>query len=79
MTSVPASVIHRHLETTLQLLVSLSSTMAIDDILMARIRLTEANIVLGHMVIERETAANRKWGDTLQFCFSILDHRHRRS
>jgi len=45
--------LQRQLETTLQLLISASSAMTTDEIMMVRIRLTEANLVLGDTVLRR--------------------------
>lgn len=53
----PIPLIQRQLETTLQLLISLSSTMTTDDILMVRIRLTEADIIMGSILVERDNNA----------------------
>jgi len=53
----PVPLIQRQLETTLQLLISLSSAMTTDDILMVRIRLTEADIIMGSILVERDNNA----------------------
>jgi hypothetical protein len=53
MDSSPIPILHQQLNATLQLLVSLSSIMTTDDITLARIRLTEANILLGNVLSER--------------------------
>lgn len=45
--------LQRQLETTLQLLISASSTMTINDIMLIRIRLTEANLIMGNIIVER--------------------------
>ena len=60
MDLAPGNLIYRQLETSLQLFISLSSTMSTGEILMARIRLTEANILLGEMMTQRNTASNGK-------------------
>ena len=54
MASVPIPLVHRHLETTLQLVISLSSTMTADELIMARLHLTEASIILGQVLVELE-------------------------
>lgn len=46
--------IQLQLATTLRLLISLSPLMSPNDIMMARVRLTETNIVLGRLLAERD-------------------------
>lgn len=53
--------LQRQLETALQLIISLSPTMTTDEIMMIRIRLTEANIFLGNVLVEQNgTTPNGK-------------------
>jgi len=52
------TLLQRQLDTTLQLLISFSSTMTTDDIVLARIRLAEADVVIGHVLAERDNATN---------------------
>ena len=52
MDLAPGNLIYRQLETSLQLFILLSSTMLTGEILTARIRLTEANILLGEMMTQ---------------------------
>ena len=60
MTSVPVSVLQRQLESTLQLVIVLPPSMTINDILMARVRLTKANIIMGRILVERENSLARE-------------------
>jgi len=57
MDSPLVPLLQRQLETTLQLLLSASSAMTTDEIMMVRIRLTEANLVLGDAVLRRNNDA----------------------
>jgi len=54
MALVPITILQKHLDTTLQLIISLSSTMTADELIMMRVRLTEASIVLGQVLVELE-------------------------
>lgn len=47
--------LQRQLETTLQLLLLASSTMTTDEIMLVRMRLTEANFVMGGVVLRRNS------------------------
>ena len=47
--------LQRQLDTTLQLVISLSSTMTTDEIMMVKIRLTEADIIMGRILADRDT------------------------
>ena len=49
--------IRRQLEATLQLLLSLSPMMTADDIILVRVRLTEAEILMGHVLAERDNVS----------------------
>lgn len=49
--------LHRQLETTLQLLILLSSMMSTNDIILVSVRLTEANIIMGQTLAERDNTA----------------------
>jgi len=57
MASPPASLIHENLESALRLVVASAPTMTVDEILMVRIRLTEADIIMGQLLVERDAAA----------------------
>ena len=58
MMSLPTvPLLHRQLKTTLQLLISLSSMMSTNDIILVSVRLTEANIIMGQMLAERDNTA----------------------
>lgn len=52
----PIRLVQQQLDTTLQLLVSLSPLMTINDIILVRIRLTEASILMGSILVERENS-----------------------
>jgi len=54
MDPATSRILQLHLETTLRLLVSLSPLMLPNDIMMARIHLTESNIILGRLLAERD-------------------------
>lgn len=54
MSSSTVPLLQRQLDTTLQLLISLSSMMTAEDIILLRVRLTEADILMGHILIERD-------------------------
>lgn len=56
MDLLPIPILQRQVDTTLQLVISLSSMMTTDEVMMVRIRLTEANIILGSMLAERNGA-----------------------
>lgn len=47
--------LQRQLDTTLQLVISLSSTMTTNEIMMVKMRLTEANIIMGRILVDRDT------------------------
>jgi len=49
--------LQRQLETTLQVLISVSSEMTNDDIMLLRIRLHEAALIMGDIVVERSNSA----------------------
>jgi len=51
--STTITLLGHQLETTLLLLVSLSPRMSTDDIVMARVRLTEAGAALGRLLTDR--------------------------
>ena len=46
------------LEATLRLLILLSPMLSSNDVMMARIRLTESDIILGQLLAERDAAPN---------------------
>lgn len=51
--------LQRQLETTLQLLISALPAMSTDDVMLVRIRLNEADIVIGNAVVDRsDSTAN---------------------
>jgi hypothetical protein len=54
--SIP--LLQRQLDTTLQLVISLATMMTTDDIMLVRIRLTEANILLDSIMAERDNNAS---------------------
>jgi len=59
--------LQRQLETTLQILISVSSEMTNDDIMLFRIRLHEAALIMGDVVVERgNSVANGNSMPTLQ-------------
>lgn len=59
--------LQRQLETTLQLMISASPSMTIDEIMLVRIRLTEATLVMGDIAAERSNnATNGKSLPTLR-------------
>lgn len=58
--------LQRQLETTLQLLISASPAMTTADIIVARIRLDEANLLMRDILVERDNnAANGNMLSTL--------------
>ena len=57
MDQPPIPIVHRQLEATLQLLLSLSPIMTNNDLILIRIRLTEANILLGRILSQRSNSA----------------------
>ena len=49
--------LHRQLKTTLQLLILLLSMMSTNDIILVSVCLTEANIIMGQTLAERDNTA----------------------
>jgi len=73
MTSVPISLLRSQLDTTLQLVISLSSAMTADEIIMIRVRLTEASIIMGQSLIALErNNANTNSKLRLRCCRRLL-------
>ena len=54
----PIPLLQRQLETTLQLLLSLSSMMTDDDVMLVKIRLTEANLLMTSVLTERSNSTS---------------------
>ena len=54
MALAPVPLLQRQLDTTLQLVILLSSNMAADQIHLVRVHLTEASVVLGQILADRE-------------------------
>ena len=64
--------LQRQLETTLQVLISASSAMTVDEIMLVQIRLTEANLVMRDIVVDRGN--NITNGNSLPTICSMLTH-----
>ena len=53
MALAPVLLLQRQLDTTLQLFILFSPAMTTDQLMTVRIHLTEASVVLGHVMAER--------------------------
>lgn len=75
--------LQRQLETTLQLLISASPAMSADEIMLVRVRLNEAALVMGSVVVNRSnsTANGNPTYSTvdINLVFNVLDSRYTKS